>query len=174
MPTYIVQTKVRRTWRERLLSRPWKPWQATKIVAEQIDGPYPWDLTADDLVKMRRNVSREAFSMIFDSWKRAAYKKPTPERAAKILDLRQQKQDAGRSAMVSAIREKQPPRWAPCKPSSDDLASRMLAHHVHHSAMMQATTTWPDPPASTECAPTTDTACCDTSSSTDSGSSCGE
>lgn len=29
-------TEVRRTWRERLLSRPWRPWKATRIVVLQV------------------------------------------------------------------------------------------------------------------------------------------
>ncbi len=30
--------QVRRSWRERLLSRPWRPWQATRVVTTKV--PY--------------------------------------------------------------------------------------------------------------------------------------
>ena len=29
----VVSTVVRRSWRERLFSRPWRPWRATKVVS---------------------------------------------------------------------------------------------------------------------------------------------
>ena len=32
--------KVRRAWRERLFSRPWKPWRATRTVIPQIPDPH--------------------------------------------------------------------------------------------------------------------------------------
>jgi hypothetical protein len=157
MPTYIVNTKVRRTWRERLLSWPWKPWQASKIVSEKVTGPYPWDAKPGELAHILRPLSRDVL-------------KP-----GQIVE-REPKYQSARATFVQSLRDN--PRPAPrmtASTPSDDLATSMLSHHVHHSAMMQPATTWPDPPASTECASTnttTDTGCCD-SSSTDSGSSCG-
>jgi hypothetical protein len=37
---------VRRSWRERLFSRPWKPWQATRLVIPQI--PYHGAIRLND------------------------------------------------------------------------------------------------------------------------------
>lgn len=34
--TETVQRTVRRTWKERLLTLPWRPWQAVKVVVETV------------------------------------------------------------------------------------------------------------------------------------------
>jgi hypothetical protein len=43
---YGPPTLVRRTWRERLFSRPWRPWKATKVVRQKV--PYSGGLKLDD------------------------------------------------------------------------------------------------------------------------------
>ena len=36
----VLETRVvKRTWRERLLSRPWRPWQATKEIGVRVPDP---------------------------------------------------------------------------------------------------------------------------------------
>ena len=37
--TVTKETTVKRSWRERLLSRPWRPWKTTKIVVSQEPDP---------------------------------------------------------------------------------------------------------------------------------------
>lgn len=41
---------IRRTWRERLLSRPWTPWRATKMITPQIPSKQVIQLNSDTLV----------------------------------------------------------------------------------------------------------------------------
>ena len=66
MLTQIISTIVQRTWRERLLTRPWRPWKATKVVSRvepsdtvlQVDGKLLMHPATFERLKMALEAKR--------------------------------------------------------------------------------------------------------------------